>query len=350
MKDLTNSLVDRSNILNNNPALKELYEQVGFRGVMYDGKYRYTKPQVAEWFEVEERTIERMLEQNQTELSNSGYTIFSGYDLQMLRQAFAGDIHVARKKGNTADLEELGFSPKTRNLGVFTFKSVLNLGMLLTNSMPARELRAFILDVVIDLINTRLGGTTKYVNQMEAEFLPSAVREQYYRKVFTDAIDQYVEKSKFKYARLTDIIYVSIFKENATGYRQVLNLHHSESVRDTLYSEVLDLVSSYENGFADFLQKFSEEMERPLNLEEAIAAFRQFESITNGLYQPLREKARTLMASRDMAFRDALHEKLKDYIGPVTQADFDRFLGEKSRSIAQRIEENQDVFKRLKDR
>ncbi len=133
-------------------------------------------------------------------------------------------------------------------------------------------------------------------------------------------------------------------------YRQVLNLHHSESVRDTLYSEVLDLVSSYENGFADFLRKFFEEMERRLSLEEALTVFRQFESMTNGLYQPLREKARSLMASRDMAFRDALHEKLKNYIGPVSEADFERFIGEKSDILEQRIIENQEVFKRLKDR
>ncbi len=133
MKDLTNSPIDRSNILNNNVALKELYEQVGFWGVMYDGKYRYTKPQVAEWFEVDERTLERMLEQNQPELTASGYRIFTGDELHLLRQAFAGDIHVARKNRNTPDLEELGFSPKTRSLGVFTFKSVLNLGMLLAN-------------------------------------------------------------------------------------------------------------------------------------------------------------------------------------------------------------------------
>jgi hypothetical protein len=222
--------------------------------------------------------------------------------------------------------------------------------MLLVNSNPARELRAFILDVVIDLLNQRLGGSTKYINQRDQEFLPSIIREKHYREAFTNAIDHYIEKSKFKYARLTDVVYLSIFKENAKEYRQVLNLHFSESVRETLYSEVLDLVSSYENGFADFLRKYSEEMERPLSLEEALSVFRQFESMTDGLYQPLREKARSLMASRDMAFRDALHEKLRNYIGPVSEVDYERFLGEKSRSLEQRLEENQDVFKRLKER
>ena len=258
MKDLTNSPVDRANILNNNEVLKELYEQTGFPGVMYDGRFRYTKPQVASWFEVDERTVGRMLEQHQTEIMESGYKVFSGFELQQLRQAFVSDKYVARKiSEGTTVIEDLGFSAKTRSLGVFTFKSVLNLGMLLTNSHPARELRAFMLDIVIDFLNKRLGGSTKYINQRDEEFLPSAIREQHYRKAFTDAIDQCVEKSKFKYALLTDAVYISIFKENAREYRQILKLQFSENIRDTLYAEVLDLVSSYENGFANFLRKMS---------------------------------------------------------------------------------------------
>lgn len=56
------------------------------------------------------------------------------------------------------------------------------------------------------------------------------------------------------------------------------------------------------------------------------------------------------MASRDLVFRDALHEKLEDYIKEVSEDDFEKFLGEQSMTIEQRLEENKDVFKRLKDR
>ena len=56
------------------------------------------------------------------------------------------------------------------------------------------------------------------------------------------------------------------------------------------------------------------------------------------------------MASRDLVFRDALHEKLKEYVNAVSSEDFERFLGEKSMDLEKRIEENKDVFKRLKDR
>lgn len=56
------------------------------------------------------------------------------------------------------------------------------------------------------------------------------------------------------------------------------------------------------------------------------------------------------MATRDMAFRDALHEKLKEYVSVVSMDDIEKFLGEKSKVLEDRINENKEVFKRLKDR
>ena len=163
-------------------------------------------------------------------------------------------------------------------------------------------------------------------------------------------MDNYIVSSKFKYAQLTNKVYKSVFKEDAKEYRQILKLKNKESVRSTLYSEVLDLISSYENGFADFLKKNSEAKGRKLRLSEANTLFDQFESLTNSMYEPLREKVRGIMASRDMAFRDALHEKLKKYIAHLTAEEFDKFLGEKSMELEERILDNIDVFKRLKDR
>ena len=62
------------------------------------------------------------------------------------------------------------------------------------------------------------------------------------------------------------------------------------------------------------------------------------------------ERARVKMASRDLAFRDALHLQLEQYIAPLQASEFERFLGEKSKELAERLEEAQDVLKRLKDR
>ena len=340
-KDLTTSDLHRRNILNNNYALEIIYNEISFSGVMFENKYRFTKKQVAEFFEIDDRTVDRYIEKNKAEFEESGYEVLTTNRLKEFKLAYGNDTNVA-----TID-ESL---KKTSVLGVFTFRAFLNIGMLLTESERAKILRAFILDIVLDAINQKLGGNTKYINQREEEFLSSAIKEHNYRQEFTNALDKYIESNKFKYTQLTNKVYKGVFKEDAKEYRQILKLKDKESVRSTMYSEVLDLISSYENGFADFLKKNSEKAGRKLRLSEANTLFDQFENLTNSIYEPLREKVRGLMASRDMAFRDALHEKLKNYITHLTTEEFDKFLGEKSMDLEDRILNNIDVFKRLKNR
>lgn len=347
MKNLTVSQIERGNILNNNFAIREMYENLGFVGVMFEGKFRFTRNMVASYFAIDHRTIDRYLNQYSKELIQNGYEVLTGFKLRQFKDLYVTDINVGHI---FEDHENQLVNDKASSLGLFTFKAFLNLGMLLTESAKAKELRSFILNIVIDVLNKKMGGSTKYINQREEEFLPSAIREYNYRQEYTNALDNYIEANKFKYSQLTDKIYVSIFKEKAKEYRQVLNLSNKESVRSTMYSEVLDLISSYENGFADYLKKEVEKIQTKIKLSEANSLFKQFEQITEKIYEPLREKARTLMASRDMAFRDALHEKLAGYIDVVKSEDFQKFLGEKSKTLEERLEENKDVFIRLKDR
>lgn len=340
-KDLTTSNIQRKNILNNNYVLKIIYDDISFSGIMFERKYRFTKKQVAKFFEIDERTINRYIEKNKSEFEESGYEVLRYNRLKEFKLAYVKDA-------NVPNIDES--LQKTPSLGVFTFRSFLNIGMLLIESEKAKLLRAFILDIVLDTINKKLGGNTKYINQREEEFLSSALKEHNYRQEFTNALDYYVEESKFKYAQLTNKVYISVFKEDAKEYRQILNLKNKESVRSTMYSEVLDLISSYENGFADYLKNQFEKINRKLSLSETNLLFDEFESLTNSIYEPLREKVRGLMASRDMAFRDALHEKLKNYVSHLSTEEFDKFLGEKSMNLEERILNNIDVFKRLKDR
>ncbi|GLU50727.1 hypothetical protein Dfri01_01880 [Dyadobacter frigoris] len=359
-KNLTELSLDRKNILNNNFALQEVYEQIGFYGIKFQGKYRFTKQQVAHYFEVDLRTIERIVENNKEELEQSGYEVFMGLKLKDFKEQVVDFVGLAKKNEHGPDIHvgtmaqlfdnELDSLLKTSQLAIFTYKAFLNIGMLLTGSENAQRLRTAILDIVIDVLNKKLGGKTKFINQREEEFLPSIVREYNYRQEFTNALDHYIDANKFKYSQLTDKIYKCIFKENAKEYRQILNLHSKESVRSTMYSEVLDLISSYESGYSNYLKNRSESLNRKLSLSEAHLLFAEFEKTMEAFVSPLREKARSLMASRDLAFRDALHEKLKEYVNEVSSEDFEKFLGERSMDLEKRLEDNKDVFKRLKDR
>ena len=56
------------------------------------------------------------------------------------------------------------------------------------------------------------------------------------------------------------------------------------------------------------------------------------------------------MASRDLAFRDAFHHQLTEYMSPLKADEFEKFIGEKSMELEQRLAEAKDVMKRLKER
>jgi hypothetical protein len=336
-KDLTTSGIARQNILNNNYALQEIQTAVGLRGVLFEGEYKFIKKQIAAFFEVDERTINNCLQNNNDELAKNGYVSIGGNRLNDFKLAIIKQ-----------DVQEVNFPNKSPRIGIFNFRAFLNIAMLLTKSDKAKQMRSVMLDITLDTINKKTGGGTKYINQRDEDFVINLLKGEYYRKEFTDALTLYVDMGKAKYPIYTDKVYKAIFKEDATEYRRILKLEEDENVRHTMYSEVLDLISSFETGFADELKIKSLELKRLLSPEETDTLFKRFEQ--QRLWEPLREKARQKMASRDLCFRDALHHNLKEYIESVPLEDFDRFIGERSMDLNTRLETYIAALKRLKER
>ena len=333
MKDLTISNIERQNVLNNRFAVSKVQEHLDIEGMLFEGEYRFTKKMVADFYEVEERTIERYLEKHSDELAANGYVLCKGKILKDLKLQFAPVINVGRK---------------TTQLGLFNFRSFLDMGMLLTESEKAKKVRSLILDFVITTINEKTGGGTKYINRRDVHYLPAAITEENYRKNLTSAINQYVDgHPTYKYPQITDFIYKAVFKENAKEYREVLKLDSKDNVRHTLYSEVLLVISSFENGVGAALsERFKENGGRLLTIDEV-------ERIVNELAEhpmqkPYLNDARTKMASRDFSFRDAYHGNIADYLQAVTPEEFERFIGDQSIDFDRILADNKDVLKRLK--
>ena len=334
--NLTESVNDRQNILNNRYALQKAEQHLQLGGVLFDGELVFTKQQVMTIYDIGDATIERYLASHDTELKNNGYQVLRGSKLKKFKDLAYGTL--------------INEGTKTSVLGVFSFRAVLNLGMLLTESEPARLLRSRLLDIVLDVMAEKAGGHTKYINQRDENFLSASFQEERYRKLFTDALDDYVEGNQWKYKNFTNLIYQCIFQENAKEYRKILKLAQKENIRDTMYAEVLTLISSFESGIAHEFEQASNKKGAKLTNQEAKDIISHFEK--HPLYKPYIIDARTKMASRDLCFRDALHEKLEAYIEAVPEADFEKFLGEKSRSLEEQLSDPETlaVFKRLKDR
>lgn len=333
MKDLTISNIERQNVLNNRFAVKKLQERLDIEGMFFDGEYWLTKKMVADFYEVEERTIERYIENYGSELSANGYFLCKGKRLKDLKLQFALVINVGSK---------------TTQLGLFNFRSFLNIGMLLAESEKAKALRSAILDIVIATINEKTGGGTKYINRRDVNYIPAAITEGNYRKNLTSAMSQCVAGHKtYKYSQVTDYIYEAVFKENAKEYRNVLSLDSKDNVRHTLYAEVLLVISSFENGVgAGIQQRFKENGGRLLSMEEVKAIVNDLAE--HPMQKPYLNDARTKMASRDYSFREAYHVNIAEYLKAVTPEEFERFIGNQSIDFDNILADNKDVLKRLK--
>lgn len=334
-KDLTTSVRERQNVLNNQYAIEKIEDSLGLDGSPFEGGVVFTKNRVADILDVDDRTIERYIASHGPELERSGYRLLRGRALKEFKKSDVSDINVG---------------DKAPALGVFSFRTLLNLAMLLTESEPARAIRSRILDMVIDVLAERSGGHTKYINQRDDQYLSAAVQEYGYREVFTDALRDYLQMPNIKYGIYTNRIYQAVFKENAVEYKKVLKLAEKENPRDTMYAEVLRAIASFESGLAHQMKEESGRLGRklmPKELDDLIA-----KAEVNPFLKPIIEEARSCMASRDLCFRDALHHKLEAYVRSVPEADFERFLGETSKTLEERLSDPETlaVFKRLKDR
>lgn len=202
-KELTKSRIDRQNVLNNTYAIQEIQRAVGLKGVLFEGEYRITRSQVAAFFGVTERTIISCTQKNIEELRQNGYDVLRANRLKLFELE-------CEKQGAS----EINFTRLTTNLSIYTFRAFLDIAMLLTRSENARQVRSLILDIVIDTINKRTGGSTKYINQRDEDFLISLLSNSDYRKEFVDALTNYIDLGKVKYMIYTNKIYRSIFRED----------------------------------------------------------------------------------------------------------------------------------------
>ena len=330
-KDLTTSEISRQNILNNPVALPRIREALEIKPLEYKGILYVTKQMAADFYEVDLRTIENCLSANEDELRKNGYSIWKGNSLKEFKLHFA---------------PEIDFGSKITQLGLFDFRSFLNIGMLLTTSEKAKMVRSLMLDIVIAVINEKTGGGTKYINRRDRNYITSAVQEGNYHRKMTDAIRDYVDgHERFKYSTVIDMIYKAVFCEKAKEYKKLLDLSEKDNLRRTLYAEVLVSISAFENQVAEMIKAKAKEM-GPISVEEVGQFIKELSAMP--FVKPILENARTKMASRDFALRDVYHDNIAEYLKAVSPEEYEKFIGSQSVDFDHLLDENKEVLDRLK--
>lgn len=332
-KDLTISNIERQNILNNRIAVDAIRQKLELPAMLFNNEYCFTKQMVADFYDVDTSTINRYLSTHDEELRHNGFFLCRGKLLKEFKLQFG---HLINE------------TTKTTVLGLFNFRSFLNIGMLLSESEKAKQMRSVMLDIVISSINERTGGGTKFINRKDPNYLPSAIAEINYRKAFTSAISKCVSgHATMKYANVTDHIYKTIFRENAKEYKKLLKLDENDNVRHTMYAEVLLLVAAFENGVAfEIEKKFRENGGELLAMQEVFGIIDTFAE--HPFQIPHLNDVRSKMASRDLGLRDVYHGNIAEYLRAISPEEFERFIGSEAVDFDSILEANKDVLKRLK--
>lgn len=159
MKDLTQSAIDRQNILNNSQAIEKIKDYIGLSGLLYENEYLFTSKMVANFFEVDLSTVKRTLENFEEEIKHNGYQVLKGQKLKEFKDLFGplltADDNFPQRGINDPLSEQTTDNQafkRLKSLAVFNFRAFLNVGMLLTESENAKMLRSRILDIVIDTL------------------------------------------------------------------------------------------------------------------------------------------------------------------------------------------------------
>ena len=285
----------------------------------------------ADFYGVDLRSITNCLNAHEEELKKNGYRVIKGKELKEFKLLY---------------VKENDFPNKMPQLGLFDFRSFLNIGMLLTTSEKAKQVRSLMLDIVISVINEKTGGGTKYINRRDRNYVVSAIQEENYHKKLTDAIRDYVVGHKvFKYSTIMDMIYRAVFCEKAKEYKKLLALSEKDSLRRTLYAEVLVSVSAFENHVAETIVAKAKEG-GTMTVEEVGQAIRELAVLP--FVKPILEDARTKMASRDFALRDVYHNNIAAYLKAVSPEEYEKFIGSQSVDFDHLLDENKGVLDRLK--
>jgi len=138
--DLINSPNDREYIMN-----AENENKINLVALLkkYDNVVDYmTESMVAQFFGVQSSTIHWYGDEHPEELSKYGYRVVKGEELKNLRTS----------------LTCLQISPKTRALRLYPIKAVIVIGMMLTESKVAEQLRS-------DIINILFGNEVAIPNE-----------------------------------------------------------------------------------------------------------------------------------------------------------------------------------------
>lgn len=183
-----------------------------------------TIDQVANYYEVTQDGIRTVIKRNRAEFESDGMVVLKGKELEEFKKMI----------GSVQSEPNIIFSSV---LTLLTKRSLLRMGMILTNSGIATQVRNYLLNIEerTDL-ETKSWSIQREVGKIE-------------RARMTSAISRYIPDSphkRFAYPNYTNMVYRTIFHKDAKTMKEERGARDDDSLRDMLTSEELSKVEELE--------------------------------------------------------------------------------------------------------
>lgn len=155
----------------------DVLDKVKALALLPDGTH-VTTEMVASYYEVDDKTIEKLAERNRDELEANGYHVLEGKRL--------------------ADFKSVcGISSRARSLALFSRRAVLNVGQLLRDSLVAQQVRTYLLDAESE-VKPRLGDDLLYELEVSNDRTARAIGIAKSERARADHLEQRAEVAEDK--------------------------------------------------------------------------------------------------------------------------------------------------------
>lgn len=234
MKQIKNQKTSREVVLTESRSMREEYIREEYfdildkiKAIPYLTKDMVVSvEQVANYYEVSNDAIKKIVQRHRDELEEDGIMILKGDELRQFRNEVCEGHEVPTKISN-----------KTTVLTILTKRAMLRIGMLLTTGAIAKQVRSHLLNCEEEVSQER----QMWLAQREAGKID--------RKRMTTAISNYVPEGKskrFAYPNYTNMIYKILFKKDAKTLRCERGFDKNDKLRDSFTGYELSLVDESE--------------------------------------------------------------------------------------------------------
>lgn len=235
MKQIKNQRTSREVVLTESKTMREEYVKEEFfdildkiKAIPYLTKDMVVSvEQIANYYEVSKKAIDTVISRHRDELEQDGIMVLKGDELKDFKILLT-DLHGE---------DQLPIGKRTPNLTILTKRAMLRIGMLLTTSPIAKEVRTYLLNC------------EENTNQEKQLWLAQRQAGIIDRKRMTTAISNYVIESKnkrFAFPNYTNMIYKVLFMKDAKALRKERGYEKNDKLRDSFTGNELILVDEAE--------------------------------------------------------------------------------------------------------